>query len=131
MSNWPIDGKISKASRANYVYPEKKYIDSTQEKPNPIERNRSPNERQRDSSPKQSPRKEERPRSNEKKRENSPHSNNKRDNQHKDKKIKDPKMTKTYNCCSKSCGSFIKMPLWYTFFEIYVILKINKNLCSN
>jgi hypothetical protein len=125
MSNWPIDGKISKASRANHVYPEKKYLDSTQEKPNSTERNRSPNERQRDSSPierqrvsspKQNQRKEERPRSNERKRENSPHPDNKRDNQPKNKKIKDPKMAKTYNCCSKSCGSFLKMPLWYICF---------------
>ena len=123
MSNWPIDGKISKASRAtNYVYPEKKYIDSTQEKPNPTESNRSPNERRRDSSPKQSQRKEERPRSNEKKRENSPHSDNKRDNQPKNKNVKDPKMAKTYNCCSKSCGSFIKMPLWYTCLSLRCIL---------
>ena len=118
-SNWPIDGKISKAMRKGDVYPEKKYIDSyfeTKDDHPSSERNRSPDNRKRESSPIENKRKDQAS-SNERNLKNSPQSN-KNDNDSKNKngknsqKEKNSKISKTYNCCSKCCGNFVRMPLW-------------------
>lgn len=117
-SNWPIDGKISKALKKSYVYPETKYINEKKDDDVQLERNKSPNERNRESFSREKG-KEERPQSNERNREKSPNSEkNKTDNNTKNKisknnkTISNSKEKKTHNCCSKSCGNFIRMPLW-------------------
>ena len=107
-SNWPIDGKVAKATRNNYVYPEKKG-----------KRERSPSAEYRDKSPSQT--KRDRSLSADRRRRNSIEQEQ---DQQREAKLSETKYSKnkkpkasikknTYECCSKSCGKFIRLPLWF------------------
>ena len=126
-SNWPIDGKVSKAARHNYVHPERKYIDSyfnnkgytleeTKNHHNDNQGEISHKNKGRDESP--SGKKRDRSLSNEIKKQNfSEKESDTKTNVDKKTKNKNSNFsnskTNTYECCSKSCGKFVKIPLWY------------------
>ena len=139
-SDWPVNGKVSKAGKNNYVSPEKKYIDSYYE--NKDERQSTPtNEIKRKSSIDSDKQNQ----FNNNNSNNNEHNQNKNTKKNKEKPSKDsnsvekqmPNESKnTYHCFRYSCGyktnrkcsclnKFVRMPLWYIFKNAILLFALN------